>query len=165
MISRLVRAWLLTGIVDGLYACVLGELYYGSPARVFRGVAATLLGPSAITGGTRTLVIGVLMHFSVALWWSSVFLFLVLKSESLRVKVSTWLGAVEVAAIYGPCIWMAMSLIVIPLLVRRPPTINFRWWSQLIGHIPFVGVPLVSSIGVGSVALPAPLGAELDHPS
>lgn len=42
--------------------------------------------------------------------------------------------------------WSAvMSLIVIPLLVHRPPTITVRWWIQLLGHIPFVGLPIVAS--------------------
>jgi hypothetical protein len=43
-----------------------------------------------------------------------------------------------------------MSLAVIPLLVHRPPTINFRWWVQLLGHIPFVAIPIVASINRGS---------------
>jgi hypothetical protein len=28
-----------------------------------------------------------------------------------------------------------------------PPAINMRWWVQLIGHFPFVGLPIVASIG------------------
>ncbi|HET7219477.1 MAG TPA: hypothetical protein VFJ02_15580, partial [Vicinamibacterales bacterium] len=55
-------------------------------------------------------------------------------------------GVVRVAAVYGPAIWMVMSLAVIPALLHRPPTINFRWWVQWIGHFPFVGVPIVYSL-------------------
>ena len=40
-----------------------------------------------------------------------------------------------------------MSLAVIPLLTGRPPAIGFRWWVQLVGHIPFVAVPIVAMIG------------------
>ena len=43
-----------------------------------------------------------------------------------------------------------MSLAVIPLFAHRPPAINVRWWVQLIGHIPFVGFPIVWSIGRGA---------------
>ena len=46
-------------------------------------------------------------------------------------------------------VWMVMSLIVIPALVHRPPTIGIRWWVQLIGHIPFVGLPIVASSSGG----------------
>jgi uncharacterized membrane protein YagU involved in acid resistance len=52
-------------------------------------------------------------------------------------------GVATVAAVYGPFVWMSMSLVVIPLLLRRPPTINARWWQQLVGHFPFVGLPIV----------------------
>jgi hypothetical protein len=58
-------------------------------------------------------------------------------------------GIVKVAAVYGPAIWLVMSLVVIPLLVHRPPTITLRWWVQLIGHFPFVGLPIVWSIAKG----------------
>jgi uncharacterized membrane protein YagU involved in acid resistance len=56
---------------------------------------------------------------------------------------------VKAAALYGPLVWMTMSLVVIPLLVHRPPAITTRWWIQLFGHIPFVGLPIASAIGPG----------------
>jgi hypothetical protein len=40
---------------------------------------------------------------------------------------------------------MVMSLAVIPLLLQRPPAIGFRWWVQLLGHVPFVGVPIAAA--------------------
>jgi len=39
-----------------------------------------------------------------------------------------------------------MSCAVIPLLLHRPPTITARWWVQLLGHFPFVGLPIVTCI-------------------
>lgn len=69
------RAWLpplliagsLTALVDGVFSSVLSAVFYGSTVqRLFQGVAATLLGPGALTGGTRTALIGVLMHVGVA---------------------------------------------------------------------------------------------------
>ena len=47
--------------------------------------------------------------------------------------------------LYGPFVWAVMSLVVIPLLVHRPPTIGARWWIQFLGHFPFVGLPIVAS--------------------
>jgi hypothetical protein len=146
-LSRLTRAGLLTGITDGLFSSVLSVAFYGSTVtRLFQGVASTLLGKPAFDGGTRTALIGVLMHFGVAFGWSAVFLFLVMRSAMVRRVVSSPGGVLKVAAVYGPFIWLVMSLVVIPLLLHRPPTINVRWWVQLIGHIPFVGVPIVASI-------------------
>jgi len=142
-----VRAGLLTGITDGLFSSVLVVVFYGSTvARLWQGVASTLLGKEAIDGGTGPALIGVLMHFGVAFGWSAVFLFLVLRSAWIRRVLSSRFGVFKVAAVYGPFIWLVMSLVVIPLLLHRPPTINLRWWVQLIGHFPFVGLPIVASI-------------------
>jgi hypothetical protein len=55
-------------------------------------------------------------------------------------------GVAGVAAVYGPLVWLVMSLVVIPALTHRPTPIGFRWWVQLFGHIPFVGLPIVVSI-------------------
>ena len=144
---RLARAGLLTGIIDGLFSSVLSVAFYGSTVtRLFQGVAATLIGRQAFDGGAPTALLGILMHFGVAFGWSAVFLFLALRSGWIRDLLASRNGVPKVASLYGPFIWLVMSLIVIPLLLHRPPTINLRWWVQLIGHIPFVGLPIVASI-------------------
>lgn len=148
-LSRLVQAGLLTAVIDGLFSSVLSAVFYHSTvARLFQGVSSTLLGPSAVGGGTRPALIGVLMHIGVAFGWSAVFLFLASRFEGIRrVLTSPW-GVVRVAAVYGPCVWLVMSLLVIPIF-RGAPHITYRWWIQLIGHFPFVGLPIVSSIRRG----------------
>jgi hypothetical protein len=150
-LSRLVRAGFLTAASDGLFSSILAVVFYHSTvARLFQGVASTLLGKEALNGGTPTALLGLLMHFGVAFGWSAVFLFLAMRSAWIRGLLSSRYGVVKVAALYGPFIWLVMSLAVIPLLLHRPPAISIRWWIQLIGHIPFVGVPIVASIGRGS---------------
>ncbi len=146
MLRRLIAAGLATALTDGLFACVLAKGFYGSTiTRLWQNVASVLLGPSALEGGTRTALIGVLMHIGVAFAWSAVFLLLVTYFPRLRHG-----GIVKVAAIYGPFVWLVMSLVVIPLLVHRPPNITIRWWIQLVGHVFFVGLPIVAMIGRGT---------------
>jgi len=146
-LSRLVRAGLLTALIDGLFSSVLSVAFYNSTvARLFQGVASTLLGPAALTGGTRTAVIGVLMHIGVAFGWSAVFLFLVMRWDVVRRVLESPAGVIKVAAVYGPFVWLVMSLAVIPFLLHRPPSFTIRWWVQLIGQFPFVGLPIVWSI-------------------
>jgi len=48
-----------------------------------------------------------------------------------------------VAVIYGPLIWLVMSLLIIPLATGRPPRFGLRWWVQIMAHVPFVTIPLV----------------------
>ena len=157
-LSRLVRAGLVTGIVDGLFASVQSILNGSTPARVFQGVASVLFGRSALDGGNAMAAVGLLMHFCVAFTWSAVFLFVAMRLSWVRRLLASPLGVLKVAALYGPFIWTTMSLGVIPLLTGRPPTITARWWVQFFGHIPFVGLPIVASI-----ALPQRRSAEAAH--
>jgi hypothetical protein len=145
---RLVRAWLTTALSDGIFSSVLVTVFYGSTfARLWQGVASTLLGPKALDGGTQTVLIGILMHFSVALTWSTVFLAAWTASAAIRRLASSMGGAFALACIYGPCIWMVMSFIVIPALTHKPPAVTCRWWVQFFGHIPFVAIPIGATIG------------------
>jgi hypothetical protein len=149
-VSRLLRAGLLTGVIDGLFSSILSVVFYRSTAsRLFQGVASVLLGDEAFNGGTPTAVLGVLMHLGVAFAWSALFLFLVVRWSWIRGVLASPYGVVKVASLYGPSIWIVMSLVVIPLLTHSPTTIGTRWWVQLIGHFPFVGIPIVASIGRG----------------
>ena len=144
----LLRAGVLTGIIDGLFSSLLAAFAYGSTvSRLFQGVAATLVGSRAFDGGVATTALGVLMHFGVAFGWSAVFLFVVRRWHWIRDLLASRYGVVKVAALYGPFVWIVMSLAVIPALMHRPPSFTVRWWIQLAGHFPFVGLPIVASIG------------------
>jgi hypothetical protein len=141
-LSGLVQAGLLTGLSDGLFATVSAVLSGSTVTHLWQSVSSTLLGPSAFERGIESAMIGVLMHFGVAFGWSAVFLGLLALWPRLRALLASPYGPVKVAAVYGPFIWLVMSLVVIPLLVQQPPTITYRWWVQLIGHFPFVGLPI-----------------------
>jgi hypothetical protein len=143
---QFVRAGLVTGVTDGLFSSALAAFVYGSTVkRLWQGVASVLLGAAAFDGGTRTAAIGLAMHFGVAFAWSGVFFVLVLSVPWLRGLIASPPGVIAVASIYGPIIWMVMSLALIPLFTHRPPAINLRWWVQFFGHIPFVALPIVLS--------------------
>lgn len=149
-VSLLAGAGLATGISDGLFATVLSVFFYHSTfTRLWQGVAGVLIGKESFAGGARTTALGLLMHFGVALFWSSVLLFFATRSPRLRNRLRSAMGRLTVAAVYGPVIWIVMSMIVIPLLLRRPPAITSRWWVQGIGHIPFVALPMATVIGYG----------------
>jgi hypothetical protein len=146
-VSRLVRAWLVTAIVDAVFSSALAVFAYRSTlTRLWQGVASILLGPAAFEGGARTTLVGLLLHCAVAFGWSAVFLALYLSWPRLRRALASPGGVLAVAALYGPAIWLEMSLGVISLLSGRPPALTFRWWVQLAGHIPFVAVPIVAMI-------------------
>ena len=148
MIARLIRAGLLTALVDGLFSGALAQFAYGSSVtRLFQGVAATLFGNGALDRDAMAIV-GVLMHIGVAFTWSAIFLLAYERSEALRRFVESRFGVLKTAAVYGPLVWVVMSMVVIAALTRRPPAITIRWWNQFFGHAIFVGLPIVAMIAL-----------------
>lgn len=140
----LLPVWLVTAGWDFVCASALGLFaYHTPPARLWRGVAATALGPRALEAGTSGIAAGIAVHLGVALTWSAVFVAAALAWPTLRRAISTPRGALAVAAAYGPMIWLVMSLVVIPLATGRPPRFGVRWWVQVVAHVPFVTIPLV----------------------
>ena len=144
---RLLRAGLLTGISDFLFATFLSVFVYNSTFdRLWQGVASVPLGKGALNGGNTTVLIGILMHFSVAFFWSAVFLFVMMRMGWVQRILASPAGTIKMAALYGPSIWLVMSFLVIPAFLHHPPAITSRWWIQFIGHFPFVGLPMVTSL-------------------
>lgn len=73
-------------------------------------------------------------------------------ATSRLVRAGLLTGVVDAlwAIVLQVFIYQRGDAVVIPLLVHRFPTITIRWFIQLAGHFPFVGVPIVASIGSGS---------------
>jgi hypothetical protein len=136
--------WLVTAAWDFVCASALSIFAYGSTfTRLWQGVAAAALGPRALEMGMGGIAAGLGVHLLVALVWSAFFVLIVARSATLRRWLERPITALGVAVIYGPIIWLVMSLAVIPLATGRPPTISFRWWVQIFAHVPFVTLPLV----------------------
>jgi hypothetical protein len=137
----LLQAGFATGVSDGLWAVALTR-FYGRPVeRLWQGVAAVPFGPRMFEAGAAGVAVGLLLHFFTAFTWSGVLLLLLQRSERLR-RANPFL----VGAIFGPLIWIAMSLAVIPLFIQQAPVLTWRWWVQLAGHALFVGQPMAWSL-------------------
>jgi hypothetical protein len=93
--------------------------------------------------GPGGVAAGLALHAAVALTWSAIFVLCLSALPALRRIVARPRGALLVASVYGPFIWLVMSLIVIPLATGAPPRFGVRWWVQVFAHVPFVTVPLV----------------------
>jgi hypothetical protein len=150
-----VVTWLVTAAWDFVCASALAVFGYGSTLSGFwQGVATTVLGASALDMGARGVAAGLVLHLAVALTWSAAFVLAVTGSSALRRALNQPVSALMVAIIYGPLIWLVMSLAVIPLATGRLPALGFRWWVQIIAHVPFVTIPLVftarRALGLGA---------------
>lgn len=136
--------WLVTAAWDFVCASALSVFaYHATFSRFWQGVASTALGPRGLEMGAAGVAAGLALHLFVAFIWSTLFVLVLASSERLRRVVDRPGGAVVVACLYGPVIWLVMSLLVIPQATGRPPTFAFRWWVQVVAHVPFVTLPLV----------------------
>ena len=142
--AAILVTWLVTAAWDFVCATMLSVFAYGSTfSRLWQGVASTVLGPAALTMGVRGVAAGLGLHLLVALTWSALFVAAVAASAALRRALVRPAGAMAVATVYGPVIWLVMSLVVIRLATGRPGAFGFRWWVQIFAHVPFVTLPLV----------------------
>lgn len=82
------------------------------------------------------------------------------RSNWLTGITSTRRGPVAVGIVYGPLIWIVMSAFVIPLLTGDSLVISGRWAIQLVGHVFFVGLPVV----LGAGGAPSPTAGERPGP-
>jgi hypothetical protein len=140
---------LIVGVLDALDAIVVFGLRSGvAPDRIFRGIAAGVVGPAARAGGAGTAVFGVALHFTVAFGIVATFVLLSRQVPALRRR--PWL----VGPIYGLAVFAVMNLVVIPM--------------SAIGASPqFDTLGLVNglAIHVFGVGLPAALvAAKVAHP-
>jgi hypothetical protein len=133
-------------ILDGLFPIIVNfnRLGWTAPRRVFQSVAAGLLGKASFDGGTATALLGVCLHFTIALIWTSIYALIVRRLAFVQRLVATTAGTVIVGVIYGAVIWCSMDFIVIPLSrATFTPVSKPAFWQQLIWHMVGVGPTIV----------------------
>ena len=129
---------LVAGVCDITYAVVFSG-FRGVPAqRILQSVASGLLGAKAFEGGAATAVLGLLLHFIIALLLALIFYVASLSLPALiRRPVIT-------GACYGFVVFWVMNLVVLPLSAfpRKVSFVPLVVSTGLIVHMFFVGVPI-----------------------
>jgi hypothetical protein len=127
---------LVVGILDGLDAIIFFGLRGVKPGRIFQGIASGLLGRAAFSGGPATVLLGILLHFTVA---TGIVAVCVLVSRRLTVIARQPIAA---GMAYGVIAWLVMNYVVIPLSLvtpgPRPPAVVA---NGLLIHMFGVGLP------------------------
>ncbi len=133
---------LSAGVLDLIGACVTNAWRGVTPLRILQSIASGLLGAKAFQtpsqGGYKTAVLGVVLHFVIALGAAAVYC---VASDKLRLLVERpWLSG----ALYGVAVYWFMQLIVLPLSAI-PFKLNFSWPVVALGlivHVLCVGWPI-----------------------
>ncbi|WP_448702841.1 hypothetical protein ACFGVR_10845 [Mucilaginibacter sp. AW1-3] len=129
---------LLVGTLDILAAFANAYVSFDvGPTRVLKYIASALFGAAAITGGTDMVIIGLLMHYCIAYFFTALYFFLYPRLGGIT-QNNILLGVM-----YGLFIWLLMNLIVVPFTkiphshMHIPQTV-----INILILIVMIGVPL-----------------------
>jgi hypothetical protein len=125
---------LVAGVLDALDAMIFFGLRGASPRGIFQYIASGLLGRASFSGGSKTVMLGVLLHFLIAFIHAAIYYSLSLRLPTLIRQAVVW------GMIYGVAAYFVMNRIVVPL--SAAPKIPFRF-------APFVNGVLAITLLVG----------------
>ena len=145
IVMRVLAAGVLVGILDMLYPIYLytSVIAHVPAIRIPQSVASGLLGPAAYQGGMATAALGLILHFTIALGWTILYLLSYEKWGPLRRLTTTGTGRVKAGLIYGLVVWFGMNIIVVPLSRANPaPLFSLNFFLQLFWHPIGIGLPI-----------------------
>ena len=127
---------LTVGTLDALDAVIFFYLFRGTtPVQIFQGIASGLLGRASFSGGLRTTLLGLAIHYFIAFMVVLTFLVVSRRVSTLR-RWPLWSGLA-----YGIGVWLFMNLVVLPLSVGRPRFLAPIVTNGLLIHMFGVGLP------------------------
>ena len=139
----ILSAGLICGVLDGLSAIALSGYFGTKPTRVFQGIASGLLGKSAFQGGAASALLGLALHFLIALGAATVYYF---ASRSLPVLIDR---ALVCGIAFGVAVHLFMTFVVIPL--------------SAIGNRPFVLRTFVNLLIISMVVVGPSISLTVRH--
>jgi hypothetical protein len=130
----------LAGLIDLTYATTFYALRGVPRVRVLQSIASGLLGPGAYQGGSRTAVLGVVLHFVIALGAACVFSLASRQLSFLLEKPFLW------GPVFGAGIYAFMHTVVLPLAANprlHHTTVSFPTVSDFLVHVLLLGPIIV----------------------
>lgn len=128
----------VAGAFDITYA-ILFSGWRGVPAmRVLQSVASGLLGSAAFEGGLRTAVLGLFLHFCIALSAAAIF-YLASRRFHLLTRRAMMCGIIYGIIIYGMMNLLVLPMSAFPRKVTFPPLVLA---TGLLVHMFLIGLPI-----------------------
>jgi len=128
---------LVAGTFDITYACIFWFLKRGvAPTRVLQSVASGLLDGASFTGGARTALLGLALHYFIAMSMAVTYYLVARRWSELWQR--PWLYG----PLYGVLLYGIMNYIVVPLSAANPGSRDLAWVLLSIAvHAFLIGTP------------------------
>src|SRR5436190_15040599 len=128
---------LVAGTFDITYACTFWFLKRGvAPTRVLQSVASGLLAGDSFTGGARTALLGLALHYFIATSMAVTYYLFARRWSEL------WQQPWVYGPLYGVLLYGIMNYIVVPLSAANPGSRNLVWVVlSIIVHAFLIGTP------------------------
>lgn len=132
------KATLVSGAIDALFATLIALARGASVADLWRGVAAGPFGDAAKNWGLGGSLLGLAVHFALMGLMAGALLAL------LRLPLLTRINWVLLGLLYGLATWLVMYGIVLPWRFGTPfpQTDPAKLASHLFAHVGLVGLPM-----------------------
>lgn len=129
---------LVAGTLDIAYACLFWAIKSDVPVeQILQSVASGLLGKASFEGGSATAVLGLVLHYFIAL---SMALAYYLASRRWPLL---WRRPLLYGAAYGLLLYAIMNYVVVPLSAAGPGSKDPLWVTLSIAvHAFLIGVPI-----------------------
>lgn len=137
----LVLPVLVGGLVAGTFDAIAAILTFGWG--MARGIASGLLGARAFTGGIGTWLLGLALHFFIAVSAAAIYCYSSRRLGFLREHF------IVCGLFYGIAIYLVMNLVVLPLSAVPFPIGPFTvrgLYQGLLVHMIFIGLPIAASL-------------------
>lgn len=129
---------LIAGTLDILYAWLFWTLKAGvSMQRILQSVASGLLGKDSFEGGLITALLGLVLHFFIAVAMAVTYFVVAGRARPLRTR------PVVMGAAYGLLLYLIMNLVVVPLSHANSGSKDPLWVGlSILVHMFLIGVPI-----------------------
>jgi len=119
-IMTIILAWLVAGTLDISYAIITWGPVFGkiTAAQLLQGIASTLMGKDAFTGGIPIALVGLAMHYGISLAWTTIYFFIFPYIPLL--SRNAFLSGI----LYGIFVWAMMTILIVPLVTGHAWSYN-----------------------------------------
>jgi hypothetical protein len=138
--ARPIPAILVGGLVAGTLDASLAFQAVGP--RMPQGIASGLLGPRSFQGGAATWILGLLLHFFIALSMAAIY-FAASRTLPFLKEYPLICGL-----FYGMALYLVMNLVVVPLsaIHARGPMARVDLIHGLVVHMVLIALPIAYSV-------------------